>query len=59
VAVEILDMFENKIRSLTLTPGLNGVFEITLNERQIFSKKDTGEFPEPGAISRLIEERAL
>ena len=54
-----MDMFENKIRSLTLTPGLNGVFEITLNERQIFSKKDTGEFPEPGAISRLIEERAL
>lgn len=59
MAVEILGMFENKIRSLTLAPGLNGVFEITLNERLIFSKKDTGEFPDPGAISRLIEDQAL
>ncbi len=59
MAVEIRDFFENKVRSLTLSPGLGGVFEISLNDRRIFSKADSGEFPESGAICQLIEEQAL
>lgn len=56
MATEVLERFENKVHSLTLRPGLGGVFEIRLGDRKVFSKKDAGDFPEPGAVVRLLEE---
>jgi len=33
-----------------------GVFEVTLNDRLIFSKKSLGRFPDDGEIEKLIEQ---
>ena len=33
-----------------------GVFEVTLNDRLIFSKKSLGRFPDDGDIEKLIEQ---
>lgn len=56
MATEVLELFENKVKSLTLVPALGGVFEVHLDGRRVFSKQDSGDFPEPGVISRLLEE---
>jgi len=36
--------------SLTFTPGDKGIFDVTVNGSKIFSKQETGRFPEPGEI---------
>ena len=38
-----------------LIKGTGGIFEITLNNSLVFSKKDLGRFPEDGEIEDLIE----
>lgn len=38
----------------TLIPGSGGVFEIVVNGRLIFSKKQLGRFPETREVLELI-----
>jgi len=45
------------IASLTLIPEGGGVFEVTVNDQLIYSKKSTGQFPDPDTI--LHDVRAL
>ena len=40
-----------------MVPSGGGVYEITVDDALIFSKKALGEFPEDGEIVRFIEER--
>jgi selT/selW/selH-like putative selenoprotein len=35
-----------------------GVFEVTVGNDLIFSKKKTGRFPEPGEVETALEQRA-
>ena len=42
------------ISSLTLVPMGGGVFEVIVNGEKIYSKKETGEFPEPNAIVKAV-----
>ncbi|GAB4344674.1 MAG: hypothetical protein Kow0089_21380 [Desulfobulbaceae bacterium] len=39
-----------------LIAGSGGVFEVRMNGRLIFSKKQSGRFPEDGEIVRLVKE---
>ena len=45
------DLFE----SLSLVPSSGGVFEVTINGRLIFSKKQEGRFPEENEILSQVE----
>jgi selenoprotein W-related protein len=45
------------IRSLTLVPAKGGLFEVTVNGDKIYSKKETGEFPDPAAIVKTVRAR--
>jgi selenoprotein W-related protein len=40
----------------TLVPGKVGSFDVFVNGTLIFSKKETGRFPNQGEVVRLIEE---
>jgi len=42
------------IGSLRLIPSTGGVFEVSVNGHSIFSKKATGQFPDPDAVLRAI-----
>ena len=42
------------ISALTLVPGRGGLFEVTVNGEKIYSKKETGEFPDPEAIVKAV-----
>ena len=40
-----------------MIPSGGGVYEVTVDDALIFSKKALGRFPEDGEIARLIEAR--
>lgn len=41
----------------TLTKGSGGIFDVVVDGKLVFSKKETGRFPEPGEVPRLIGHR--
>ena len=49
--------FKQDIRSLTLIPAGGGAFEVSFNGEKIYSKKQTGEFPDPAAIVKMVRAR--
>lgn len=56
LAQELLTTFEQDLTSVALKPGKNGIFEITLNQQLIFSRKEAGHFPEAKELKQLIRD---
>ena len=54
MAEDILHDHFNALSGVTLVPSGGGVFEVTLGDRLIYSKKQTGEFPEPADILNAV-----
>jgi len=52
----VLKAFEPQIESFTLIPSDGGRFEVTVNGRLLFSKKQLGRHAEPGEVVRLIRQ---
>jgi selenoprotein W-related protein len=52
-----LDEFEHQISDLTVIPSSGGVFEVTVDDELIASKKSTGSFEENEAIAKIVRER--
>jgi selenoprotein W-related protein len=40
-----------------LIKGHGGVFEVTVGNDLVFSKKQSGRFPQPGEVERELEAR--
>ena len=49
--------FKRDINELTLIPSGGGAFEITIDGEKVYSKLDTGAFPNPDTIVKLVRER--
>ena len=49
--------FKQDISSLTLVPMDGGVFEVTVDGEKIYSKKQTGQFPDPAAIVKAVRAK--
>ena len=49
--------FKQDIASLKLIPAGGGVFEVVVNGEKIYSKKETGKFPEPAAIVKQVRAK--
>ena len=45
------------IRAVKLVPSSGGVFEVSVNGQKIYSKLQTGKFPEPDAIVKAIRAK--
>ncbi len=56
MAEEILAAHAESISGLLIVPGSGGIFLITAGERNIYSKKETGRFPQPGEAARLVSQ---
>ncbi|RMF90902.1 MAG: SelT/SelW/SelH family protein [Nitrospinota bacterium] len=54
---DILETFGQALTSLTLVPSSGGRFEISLNKELVYSKLETGQFPEHKEIIDKIRER--
>ena len=56
MAQELLTTFEEELHSVSLLPSTGGIFEVRLNGLVIFSRKDTGRFPESKELKQLIRD---
>lgn len=56
LAQELLTTFEQDLTSVALKPGTGGIFEITLNDVTVFSRKAAGRFPEAKEVKQLIRD---
>jgi selenoprotein W-related protein len=45
------------IKTLKLVPSGGGAFEVSVNGQKIYSKLQTGEFPEPDAILKAVRAK--
>jgi selenoprotein W-related protein len=54
---ELLKEFEPHIRSLSVQPSEGGVFEVTVNDELLFSKKKEGRHALAGEIAALVRAR--
>ena len=46
----LLTSLKRDVASLELVPGKGGCFEVDVNGRRIYSKLETGQFPDESAI---------
>lgn len=56
IAQELLTTFNTDITSLALVPGRGGIFEVRLNGAVIYSRKETGRFPESKELKQLVRD---
>jgi selenoprotein W-related protein len=57
MAQELLTTFESELGGVLLKPGTGGIFEVRLDGKTLFSRKDTGRFPESKELKQLIRDR--
>jgi len=53
----LVNEFEPEIKSLTLFPSDGGRFEVTVNEKLIYSKLQTRRHAEPGEVVELVRNQ--
>lgn len=56
LAQELLTTFEGDLGAVALRPGTGGVFEIRLDERLIWSRKEAGRFPEAKEVKQRVRD---
>lgn len=56
MAQELLTTFEGELDSLALHPGGGGIFEVWVNEKRIWSRKEQGGFPEIKVLKQLVRD---
>jgi selenoprotein W-related protein len=56
LAAELIKEFEPEIDSLTLVPSDGGRFEVSVNEKLLYSKLETHRHAEPGEVVGLIRK---
>lgn len=54
---DVLPHFKQDITEMSLVPSDGGKFEIFVNDDQVYSKVETGEFPNSRDIVKAIEAR--
>jgi selT/selW/selH-like putative selenoprotein len=58
LAETVAGKFKNRLTHLILTPSSGGRFEVRLNDYPVYSKAETGTFPDPdfivGEVDRLL-----
>ena len=54
--VDLLKAFELDVKSITLVPSEGGRFEVTVNDRLLFSKLQTGRHADQGEVLELVRK---
>lgn len=57
MAQECLTTFPDELYQVCLKPGSSGVFDIYINDLLIFSKGNSGRFPESSELKQMIRDR--
>jgi selenoprotein W-related protein len=54
VVGEILQAMKNDVERAVLVPSGGGVFDIRVDGKTVYSKSETGRFPEPGEAPQIV-----
>ena len=57
MAAEIATALKTKMTELALAPYADGRFEVFVNDDRVYSKLETGEFPDDKTITAKIKKR--
>jgi selenoprotein W-related protein len=58
-AADILHDYQHVISELEFVTGSNGVFDVEVDDRLLFSKRSAGRHAEPGEVLRLFREQIV
>ncbi len=56
MADKLLSSMKQKITAFELQPSQGGCFEITVNDELVYSKLETGSFPDEAEIVAAVEK---
>ena len=56
MAQELLTTFSFELGEVALIPGTGGIFEVRLDGKLIFSRKEHGRFPESKELKQMIRD---
>jgi selenoprotein W-related protein len=56
LTADLLKTFEPEITQVTLVPSDGGRFEVTVGDKLIYSKLQTGRHAEPGEVLKLLKK---
>lgn len=59
MAQELLSTFETDLDGVSLIPGTGGIFEVRVNEKTIWSRKERGRFPDIKELKQLIRDHLV
>ncbi|GAB6936369.1 hypothetical protein JCM14720_22900 [Calditerricola yamamurae] len=54
MTAELLTGLKGRLETVTLVPSSGGRFEVTVDGQLVYSKLETGRFPEDGEVLRRI-----
>jgi selenoprotein W-related protein len=57
MAQELLTTFESELGEVALVPGTGGIFEVSVDEETIWSRKERGRFPDIKELKQLVRDR--
>jgi selenoprotein W-related protein len=55
LAAKLLPKFKQRIKTFVMIPSKGGCFELTVGGRKVYSKLQTGRFPDEDAILKDVE----
>ena len=58
MATQILSSLKQKVSGLELEPSSGGCFELSVDGKLVYSKLETGEFPDEAAVLAEVEALA-
>jgi selenoprotein W-related protein len=53
-AKDIMSRYQHVVRSMTLTTGTKGIFDVTVDGTVLYSKQQVGRHAEPGEVLDLF-----
>lgn len=56
-AQELLTTFEEELGGVTLIPGTGGVFDVSMGDALLWSRKEEGRFPEAKELKQRLRDR--
>lgn len=59
MAQELLGTFGEALGGVTLLPSSGGIFEVRADGELVWSRKETGRFPEMKELKRAVRERCV
>jgi selenoprotein W-related protein len=57
LTTKLLTAYKQQIKDLKLIPASGGCFEVALDGKLIYSKLETGKFPDEGALLDTVGTR--